>query len=410
MVHNIIKKSPPVIVLLVNIAEDKKDITKSILYWLSFLENRCTTMKEKPHLIVVGSHADTCAKQLDGGSSPEDMLTHITTSLQPMFLKSLLKFIAPVAMDCRQSQSPGMTTLQQRLKQSSKQLRDTAVMNFTCHCFCVFLQDKLKHVTALPVEQIANAIMYYALNDKSRKNKPEALLPTDTQSIIEICNVLHEKGQLIFLENKSKPNMSWVILNKETLLGTVNGTVFAPQSFKQHRDMSSSTGVVPFHKIATYFPDHDPNMIVGFLSYMEFCQEINDQEILNLLAPYDGAKTAESLSERYFFFPNLVSVEVPHGIWESDTHYSYQWGWILHGTESDQFFTPHFLQVLILRLAFSFALIPPKLPSWDEIPAIKRACSVWKKGISWISTAGVEVVEQSQGVIVMVRSYRKNCK
>ena len=100
VVHNIIKKSPPVIVLLINIAKDKEDITKSILYWLSFLENRCTTMKEKPHLIIVGSHADKCTEQLDG-SSPEDVLRQITTSLQPMLLKSRLKFIAPVAMDCR---------------------------------------------------------------------------------------------------------------------------------------------------------------------------------------------------------------------------------------------------------------------------------------------------------------------
>ena len=303
-----------------------------------------------------------------------------------------------------------MTTLQQRLEQSSKQLRDTAVMNFTCHCFCVFLQDKLKHVAGLPVEQIANAIMCYALNDKSRKNKPEALLPTDTQGIIEICNVLHEKGQLILLKNKSKPNISWVILNKETLLGTVNGTVFAPQSFKQHRDMSSSTGVVPFHKIAKYFPDHDPNMIVEFLSHMEFCQEVRDQEVLHLLTPYDRATGSNSSSERYFFFPRLVSIETPQGVWDPklDADYGYRCGWMLHCTEPDQFFTPHFLQVLILRLAFSFSLVSSKPRSWDEIPVIKRICSVWKKGICWTCNAGVEVVveviEQNQAVVVLVRS------
>ena len=166
--------------------------------------------------------------------------------------------------------------------------------------------------------------------------------------------------------------MSWVILNKANLLSTVNGTVFAPHNFKQYRDLSSSTGVVPLHRIATHFPRHDPTMIVEFLSYMEFCQEIHDQEVLDLLNPFDKGSGTISLSKRYFFFPRLVSVETPQGVWEPDPDYGYQCGWVLHCTETDQFFTPHFIQVLMLRLAFSFALIPSKLPSSDDMPAIKR--------------------------------------
>ena len=151
-------------------------------------------------------------------------------------------------------------------------------------------------------------------------------------------------------------------------------------------------------------------MIVEFLSYMEFCQEIHDQEVLDLLKPFDKGSGTISLSKRYFFFPRLVSVETPQGVWEPDPDYGYQCGWVLHCTETDQFFTPHFIQVLMLRLAFSFALIPSKLPSSDDMPAIKRICSVWKKGIYWTSNRGVaatvELIERNQAVVVMVRSHK----
>ena len=417
VVHSIIKSSSPVIVLLINVTESKSDIKKSILYWLSFIENRCTVLRVKSHLIVIGSHTD-CFKESDG-SNPQDKLDIIITALQSRLQKSPLRLVASVAMDCRQSHSPGIITLRHHLQESSTKLRDAAVMKFTSHCFCVFLQDKLQHFEALRLEQITNIILCHASHISTRharmsltdSNKPEALLPTDTEEILRICEELNDKGHFIFLRNHSKPQMSWVILNKEKLLGTVNGTVFAPHSFEQHRSLASNTGVVPFHKITTQFSEHDPNMIVEFLSYMEFCQEIHDQEVLDILTSDDRSTRPWSSLERYFFFPSLVSIETPNGVWQNDSRYGYQWGWILHCTETDQFFTPYFLQVLILRLTFSFALKPSNYPTDDEMPAIKRVCSVWKKGICWTCTGGVEAIvellEQNQVVAVMVRSYRK---
>ena len=407
VVHNIIKHSPPAILLLINITEPKHEIWKKMVYWTALIEGRCTTLREKPHLVVVGSYLDQ-VKEPDRINALET-LSVLIDSLQSRLEESPLRYITHVAMDCRQAQSQGIKKLRQVLRESSAKLRDNAVMNFTCHCFCVFLQDKLNHFTALPVERITNAITAYAVQDK-KHNITENILSTNTQDIVAICEELSNMGHLLFLKNPSRPEMSWVILKKERLLSTVNGTVFAPHSFKQHKDLSSSTGVVPLEKIATYFPRYDPNMIVGFLSHLEFCQEIHDPEVLDLLTPHDRPTGPYSSTQRYFFFPALVSIETPQGVWKPDPNYGYQWGWMLHCTNSEEFFTPHFLQVLILRLAFSFAMTTPKLPYLDNVPAIKRACSVWKRGIRWTCTEGVEatveVIEQNQAVVAMVRSYK----
>ena len=77
------------------------------------------------------------------------------------------------------------------------------------------------------------------------------------------------------------------------------------------------------------------------------------------------------------------------------------------------FFPPRFLHVLLLRLAFTFAL--PKTPGeLDDEAAIvdvySRKCTLWKNGIHWLMESGVEVVvevvKQNTAVLVMVRGSR----
>ena len=403
VVHNIIKKSPPVIFLLISIAESEDDIKRKLLYWLSFIDNRC--MREKPHLIVVGSHADTVQ------TGAQFKMDEIAASLQLRVQRSSLTYVAAIAMDCRRSHSPEIFRLRSLLKESSAQLRDVAVMNFICHCFCVFFQDRFRQLPAIQVKRIVDDIAFSAEN---RKSKLEALLPTDTPEIMKICEDLNDKGHVIFLQNQSNPLSSWVVLKKEDLLSTVNGTVFAPANFEQYKTLASSTGVVPFSKFKAHFQRHDPNMLVGFLSHMEFCQEIKDKEILKLLSDdMCGLKVKEEFnhsSERYFFFPRLVSIVTPQSVWKKNPRFVYQWGWMLQTIEDDQFFTPHFLQVLILRLSLSYALVPSKPCKSHDFPTIRRVCSVWKRGISWTNRDGVETVveilEQNQAVVVMMRCFK----
>ena len=75
---------------------------------------------------------------------------------------------------------------------------------------------------------------------------------------------------------------------------------------------------------------------------------------------------------------------------------------------SEQFFNPRFLQVLLLRLAFSFALIPSNIRSTSVL--IQRKCSVWKNGISWANQSSgeaiVEVQDQKE-IVVLTHSKQK---
>ena len=425
ILHSIIAASPPVILLVTDISEPEDIITKKLLYWLSFVENQCQCSSSiaKPHLIFVGSHADVVE---DNGSNPQEILHMALECLRSRLKKSTVEMVTAVSLDCRDPECPGINKLQHQLKNSSMKLQAKVMMDFTCHCFYVFLLDKFQSHSAVTITEITRVRQnitddtlsddeLYSTDEEEEDSGEESsntlvrldkdlleLLPTTSEGILALCEELHSRGHVILLKESASLHVSWVVLNKEALLSEVNGTVFAPRNFKQHRDLATSTGVVSLSKITAHFPQYEPTMILEFLSHMEFCREITDKEVLHLITD----KSSDDL-ESYYFFPSLISINTPQSVWKQDPRFGYQCGWILQCSQLDQFLTPRFLQVLLLRLAFAFALVPSKPPVDQDFPALRRVCSVWKNGISWRNMDGVEAVvevtEQGQAVVVMLR-------
>ena len=421
VIRTIVRSTPPAIVLLVNISESEENIKQKVLYWLSFINNQFPLVTRNPHLIITGSHADIVA------DPPYTKMKCIVDSIESQLEQSIAKFVAFITMDCRFSDSKGISTLRQNLKKSSIELKDHGVMNFMSHCFHVYLLEDFKDHPAVSLSQITSRLLqkqksedhtypsysshyhqrYYQTESTLEDNRPKRLLPTKPSEIDSILEELSEKGHVMFLKS-SRRRSSWVILNKEALLGDINGTVFAPKGFKQHKELASnsSTGVVPFSTIARRFPKFDPNMIVTFLSHLEFCHIIADEEVLNLIGGKPPHPTNRSASlEPYFLFPHLVSIDHPQNIWRVDDSSEYNCGWLLWCSEDHHFFTSRFLQVILLRLAFSFAL-DIHIKKHRDHPAIQRRCSIWKNGISWLNEDGIDVLvevrEQNQIIAVMM--------
>ena len=85
----------------------------------------------------------------------------------------------------------------------------------------------------------------------------------------------------------------------------------------------------------------------------------------------------------------------------------YYCGCILKYSRSEQFFTSRFLKVLILRLAFSFALVTTSDDTDATIPVLQQKCSVWKNGIFWGDNKGIEalfeVVADNKSAVILMR-------
>ena len=396
VIETSVRSSPPAFLVVINLSESHDEIMRKVKYWWSFIDNHAVRSSAPPHVILIGSHADIVKSR---GEKAKEKLAQILIAVRK--ISSSFYCAGEVALDCRNPTSKGLNRLCSQLDQSCSVLRQSVDVDLHCHVMYAFLQTDLFH------GQVACTISDIAAHIRDE----DVLLPHDPTDLVKLFCSLSDRGLVLLVEAKNKEE-SWVVLQRQTLLSEINGTIFAPQTFRQHQHFSRSTGVVPFSKLMQAFPQYHPDLIAGFLTHLEFCFKIDDMETLRRIEDearsVGGTSTDLDPSDEYYFFPALVSVENPLQVWQPDDSMTYQCGWYYHCTHPDQFLTTRFLQVLILRLAFTFALaIDPHHCPQDDVPVLCRRCSVWKHGIGWLNRAGIEtVVEvglQCRWVSVMMR-------
>ena len=394
LLQNAIQTSAPVFLLVINLCDDYKEIESNLLYWLAFIENQCTCVQGKPHIIVVGSHVDVLIQ------NGEDLSLKEIVIVQDASRQSNIEFAGFVAMDCQYSGSSAMTRLQKCLKASCDNVRVVDCISFNAHCFLILLLDTFQKIPAIQVRDVRKKVTE---NEHGKGSKLSEYVPVNSVALNNICTELNDREHILFLIDEDDIENSWIIIDKVALLSEVNGTIFAPENFKQHCQLATSTGVVPLKKIVEQFPTHDHNMLIGFLSHLEFCHKLSDHEVLQLI----GEENQKHSCGSYFLFPALIKCEAPRRVWESKSHFNYHCGWVLQCSKSKQFYTPRFFQVLLLRLAFSCAFPQTESEIDDEFPALQRKCSIWKNGICWGTRDGVEalveVVEQNDAILFLSR-------
>ena len=401
--------STPVFLLVVDLRENYDDFKKSVLYWLSFLDNQCDVASKKPYIIIIGSHVDVLKSEKRKYDDKVQLIQHIQASS----VITSMDIVGFVAMDCQYPQSAGMIKLRQFLKDCCNHLRSNFVetIRFNAHCFLVYLSDKFKETKAVTFEQIVTVIRHE--RETASDSSPLFFLPHSYQTLFDLCHDLNDRGHILLLKDKQVPSNSWIVFDKESLLSEVTGTIFAPEGLRQYADLSSSTGVVPLTRLSEKFSSHDPSMLAKLLTHLEYCHEISDQEILQIIGDEAGSDdTVSSDMHTYLFFPALVKLDAPANLWSPKTHFTNYCGWLLKCTKPDQFFTSRFLEVLLLRLAFSFALISSDSAATTDTPVIQRKCSIWKNGIFWSNSDGVdtfvEVLPDSKIVTAAMRFSEKN--
>ena len=378
------QSSTSIFLLVVNLGDSNYDrIRQSMFYWFSFLENQCTLVDRKPNIIVVGSHIDVLKTTFFRDNFAKMCLSYPFVNLE---------FIEFIPMDCQHTKSAGMTELQHHLSLCCSKLRTKENITFNAHWFYVYL-SKIKFTFGKLGSVHEN--IKIASNDMATRYIPRGL-----GALYKICMELNDRGHILFLKHPSEAENSWIVFDKNTILSNVIGTIFAPESFPDHKFLASSTGVVPLSKLKTHFPQYNSEVLIGFLTHLEFCHEISDQELLH----YISEQYSSTSRERYYLFPGLIAQGHDSLTQEMD---NIDCGWILQCKKSHQFFDSRFLQVLLLRLAFTSALV--KEPQ-KEIPAIQRKCLLWKTGVFWRSRDEVkvlvEVSSDTKAVVILMQHTR----
>ncbi len=309
-------------------------------------------------------------------------------------------------MDCRFADSDDMKKARKQIQKSSAILRSPETISLNAHTFYIYLAETFKDDLALSLGNVYARIksdLHRPLSE--RRQNILSFIPSTVPHLVEICDQLHKSGLLLFLRNDSSPEKSFLVIDQTALLSEVTGTVFAPENFRQHCKLASSTGVVPLSKFSEAFDGFDIEMLIAFMSHLELCFEIADKQVLDFISKeIASTATDASVSEsenRYIFFPGLIRIETPEQVWEEAQGIKYHFGWILETSQDTQFFDSRCFQVLILRVVFTFGLAPASKISLN-VPSLQKFCSVWKSGICWCGDDGItthlELAENGQSL------------
>ena len=399
--------STSIFLIVINLCDCEQKIKQDLLFWLSFIKDPCASSRDKPHVIVVGSHADVFKAANRNMGKLEKFISSV---IKKSSSRNMIEYCGIVPLDCRYFKSAGMTDLCSCLKRSCDVIRPQDTISFNAHCFQLYLFNKFREFAAIQMKEIREQLMISqtTTNFRGWDIDPKIIkyIPTSVSSLSNICSELSNRGHILYFKDEANIENSWIIIDKMALLSTINGTIFAPDNLKEYCQLATSTGVVPLSKLTNHFPNQNPKMFVGFLTLLEFCYEISDHQVIELIEKHHLPE------EKYLFFPALIRSTIPDKVWEANPRFTYIFGWSLQCTRSEDFFKCRLIQVLLLRLAFHFALMPSRGEVDNNFPAFQRKSSVWKSGIFWGNRYGieslVEVLPCNKEIVMLVRGEEDN--
>ena len=388
-------QSSALFLFVLHLGASVEDLKRTVSYWLSFIQSQASVESSapvaKPYLLVVGSHADHAQSKQDL-QKKERMIETFCKDAEN------INFVYYVTVDCRYSESSSLTQLRGHILATHDKLQENVQqISFHAHCFHVYLVSECGSTPGLQLKSLMEAIQHNQLSK-------QMFLPQTMESLHEACSNLNKRGVTLYIQTQSIES-NWIIIDRDLLLREVNGSVFAPDDFTEHKSLTQ-TGVVPFSNICTAFAqlietkEIDPQLIVDFLVHMEFCREITEEDLLQLVTETH----TEYGSEQHFLFPALTQQSPPRDLWQPQPH-QYNSCWILRCLDL-HYFSPRFHQVLLLRLAFEHSQAVEAHKVAATSPALHQQCSLWRNGIKWSTDSSDVLVEISHHSVALYLSCR----
>ena len=137
VLERIMRNSAAIFVCIVDLSQCMDKISESIHYWISFIENACSSAQGSSHVIIVGSHADLVksSRELKEKSS-------LVESIAESRAKQLM-YGGFVSMDCRLSKTKEARHFRSLLSTSQQAiLSSQPSMSLYCHVLYAFSSYK----------------------------------------------------------------------------------------------------------------------------------------------------------------------------------------------------------------------------------------------------------------------------
>ena len=454
ILEKLLKESLNIFLIVFNVntlstSKEWDEVADSIRYWLTFLSYSSRDVEQRPQVILIGSHADKVKEQ---GSDPNELvnklfsdISHSLYSKMPECPVGLAGYVVPnsemsdcpvdlagyvapnsempdcplelagyvapnlempdcpvdlagyVALNCCKTKSEelrrlrmllkdiqtSMSTGSRKLSVGAKILTNTLERDFQERGASCQLSGLIEHI-----------------------KKQNISLPTEAEPLCSYLKELHAYGLVLLLDSGTSIEDHWIVSDIGSFLSTIQGKLFS----NTHPACDSNLGIIQDSRLQALFPDFPLPALKGCLCHLQYCQEISPVSISRVLQTPSQSSKPGNPDESFLFFPALLKAKRGEVKWACTHSFLCGLGWYVHCTKTFDFFPPRFLHVLLLRLAFTFALphalVSPEARSSSNL--YSRRCTLWKNGIHWLMESGVEavveVVKESKGVLVMVRS------
>ena len=252
--------SLPIFFIVIDLQNQKEELKRQISYWRGFIKQATCISNVEPKIMVLGSHCDLLRQQ---DKSSKEAFLHETCQSD--------EETRWLTIDCRMPASGSMTKLHRILKKHCKEAKSSLHIHRHAHAFAAFL----KHTIKIACQQ------YYVEQSIDVYGPPV----TDfKEEVEELLGNLNNCGSILYLPNRNIPGESWIILDQETILQGIHGYQKRAKALDSKLAVAV-TGVVSLQELRELFliPGCDLRLIIRYLLLMEFCHEIDNQEILQAL-------------------------------------------------------------------------------------------------------------------------------
>ena len=347
VLETLLEKSGAVFVVVINLTQD---LSQQVRFWSSVFINECQrNSSSECHMIVIGSHADRVREELE--CKLFELKGHISDELGDVGYSLL-------SLDCRVRSEDNLKSFIESLSHMSASIRNKQSRLLSLYCIFLYyvLDGQISKGVCCTLEELMSLC-----NQSRQEGVP---LPDD---IVPLLKTLHSQSGagIIYLENEKELPKSWIIFSKEILLTEVNGILFAPPNFKDHRDITSNTGIITNSALQRLFRQYSVDMLIGFLKSMKLCIEQDSATL----------KISDPRSDQLLFFPALITTEKL-----KDIEGKFKIGWCLEFTSEYWSLIP-FLHALQLELAYDRCIVNEVKSKPSKPHGVERNCTVWTTGI-----------------------------
>ena len=392
------QKGSDIFFLVINLTKDVTVLHKELGYWLSFISyskhnvnNECIIM-----VVVICSHVDLMT-QADVQSKLLSLKQFSTKYSQQC--KDFMKISEIVPMNCCQPRSSRNV---KEIMRSITKRASPCSLSFEAVLLHGMLEKDFGTVVACKFQDLLSHIIITGIR-----------LPVVASEVYPIARELHNVGLLMIIGRSEDQIEDYLLLmDVPALTNEVHQKLFSQSATQKFSSVTSpqyvKIGVLPESCLHDILPDH---ITKECLVKLQYCQEFSQAEVgLDYSVTQDDAS-----SNLLLYFPALCHLDSEQSNWPPDPDLDFSVGWYARCTGEFDYFPHRYLHVLLLRLTFMFALPTATSQMSDlelSISTQNCHCTMWKNGIHWLMSEGIEcivkVVSESRGVVTVVKSRKKH--